>query len=127
MLDTSYDNLSEQEILILKGGGSKGNFGEFWGTFFWGTPENPGDFPKIPQNSPKFPKKNSNFLGNYIYCFRSFYIHIPITHYIYNIHTCLNRKDNYIYDMMSNYEDKDNTGIELGIRDNDKSIGSCHS
>ena len=74
--------------------------GEFWGilgNFFLGNSRKPGG---LSQNSPKFPKipqKNSNFSGNYIYCFRSFYIHIPITHYIYNIHTCLIRKDNYIY------------------------------
>ena len=33
--------------------------GELWGTlgnFFWGTSENLGVFPKVPQNFPKFPK-----------------------------------------------------------------------
>ena len=107
----------------LVGGGPRGILGNFGELFFGELQKTRGTFPKFP----KIPQENSNFSGNYIYCFRSFYIHIPITHYINNIHTCLIRKDNYIYDMMSNYEDKDNTGIELGIRDNDKSIGSCHS
>ena len=49
-------------MYMAQGGGSKGNFGEFWGTFFWGTPENPGDFPKIPQKSPKFSKTKFQIL-----------------------------------------------------------------
>ena len=28
------------------------NFGEFWGTFFWGTSEILGDFPKVPLGTP---------------------------------------------------------------------------
>ena len=40
--------------------GILGNFGEFWGTFFWGTSENPGDFPKVPQNSPWTPPPTSD-------------------------------------------------------------------
>ena len=53
-------NISKNRI--KGGGGSKRNFGEL----FWGTPENPGDFPKIPKN------KISDSSHNYSNCFRSF-------------------------------------------------------
>ena len=60
---THSQSCMDQIVLTMRAlGGSKGNFGEFWGTFFWGTPENPGDFPKIPQNSPKIPKTKFQIL-----------------------------------------------------------------
>ena len=44
-------------LSITGGGGSKGNFGELWESppGFLKFPKK--KFPKIPQNSPKFPKK----------------------------------------------------------------------
>ena len=64
--------------LYRGGGGGGGVQGELWGTFFWGTSGNLGDFPKVPQNSPKVPQKNYQILPmivGIVFCsFRLFYI-----------------------------------------------------
>ena len=40
------------------GGGSKGNFGEFWGTFFGELQKTRGTFPKFPKIPQKSLKQN---------------------------------------------------------------------
>ena len=82
--------------------GNLGNFGKFWGTFFWGTSENPGDFPKVPQNSPWTPPLNKGGGGGlggttYFFVFFVFFLFFFCFFVFSKFYFYLNKKNKKLF------------------------------